>query len=440
MTEGWVASIVLIAATGLWTWRLGAIRQLDFAGRASVAFVCGTAVTAIVMYAEALANVPWSAAAIALPMLVLALFRGRGERTRSRGTWVVAALSLPLVYGVLGARMTIGDLFFFWGPKAQHFFHARTIDVEFLKFPHYYLMHPDYPPLVPMVWAASSIFADGFTWWGPLLWTIAALIAATFAFRGFAAREIGDSATMFAALMLAIATFAGGRGQFAGGADPLLLMFEIVALSALTFDRARSADLIAAIALAGAAFTKVEGAAFVGTVVIALLLVRRFKTTTVAIPAIILTVSWILFAHHHGIVDAYGRSGRSFHFEKLGYVLYMSGWKLSYGAYWLPWIAAIAPLSFARSLRGRAAFPLLVAAGTFAYSILFYLNDPDPLWWIRASVERVMTTTLACLVVASAAASDYSRRGDGVVPQREEAEGSGREADRHSGGLVDQVR
>jgi hypothetical protein len=50
--------------------------------------------------------------------------------------------------------------------------------------------------------------------------------------------------------------------------------------------------------------------------------------------------------------------------------------------------------------------PRLVAGGAIVYTIFFYLHEPDAVWWIKASAERVLLTPLDALVVASAAASD----------------------------------
>jgi hypothetical protein len=99
----------------------------------------------------------------------------------------------------------------------------------------------------------------------------------------------------------------------------------------------------------------------------------------------------------------------------------------------VPWIAPLALLAIRRNIR-RAALPLLVAAGTIASTIFFYLHVESPSsvgWWIDASAMRVLLTPAACLVVASAAGVVESP-GDGVVPQRKETEGSDRAEGQHS--------
>jgi hypothetical protein len=107
------------------------------------------------------------------------------------------------------------------------------------------------------VYAWNSIFAHRFFYWGATLLTPLYLLAAVLAFRGFAAQKI-KNANAYATLLAALLAFGFATGRAAGGADPQLVMFEVVALSALTFD---GELVVAAIALAGAALTKVEGPA-----------------------------------------------------------------------------------------------------------------------------------------------------------------------------------
>ena len=178
------------------------------------------------------------------------------------------------------------------------------------RFPHYFLMHADYPPLLPLVYTWCSIAAHRFSYWGAAFLTPLYLLATVLAFRGFAAQKLGESTrNAFAALLAAVLAFGFAEGQVAGGADPQLIMFEVIAVAALTF--APDAHVIAAIALAGAAFTKVEGAAFAVVVVVAL---HRWcerdwrRALVLTAPAAVLLGSWIAFARHHGLLDSYGQA------------------------------------------------------------------------------------------------------------------------------------
>src|SRR6185436_4940586 len=141
-------------------------------------------------------------------------------------------------------------------------------------------------------------------------------------------------------LLMASLSYAIAIGFAAGGADPPLVLFETLALWALVFlDDARSRDVLAAIGLAGAAMTKVEGATFVIAVVLALLIVRREvkRTLLIAAPAIVIL---------------------------------------------LPWLAPLVLLFLGKR---RAVLPLLVVALTLCATVFFYIHLEEPSWWIAAS-------------------------------------------------------
>jgi hypothetical protein len=386
-TAIWVAATLLFVLFGVPTRGIG------------VRFATGLVIGGTVMWLESLAGIPWSRLALAIPLCVAAAALGRRWSREGARPYTIWAIALLAVYGVVTARETNADLLFFWGPKAQRFFMARAIDVGFLKFPHYYLMHPDYPPLLPLVYAWSSIAAHRFSYFGATFLTPLYLLAAVLAFRELARKDV------FAILLAALLAFGFASGRVAGGADPQLLLFEIVALTALTFRD--DSDHIAAIALAGAVFTKVEGAAFAVIVILAFAMTRRSlkRAAIIAAPAIAFLASWIAFARNHGLLDSYARGGAPMHLDGLGLVLNAAGFEASYRAAYLPWIAVLAPLPLGRNW-SRAALPLLVAFGSILSILFFYLHEPNAVWWIKASAERVLLTPLAALLVASAAASE----------------------------------
>lgn len=415
----WIAGIIFLIVPGLASWRLPFVRRLDLAARLAIAFACGVAIAAVLMYAYSLAHVPWGRATIGIPLLVIGAWGwstgwspgfSRSGPAKAGAPFVSIGLFLLFtLYGVATARETCGDLIYFWGPKGQRFYDAGSIDLAFLGFPHYYLMHRDYPPLVPLTYAWASQVAHRFSWWGALYLMPIALAATALAFRGLARETLGDQrAGWYAALLAAILAYGFAVGMVGGAAEPLLLLFEVIAVAALTFHPDdRGAQIVAAIALACVAFSKVEGAVFVIIAVIAWALVTRRlrRPIAIAIPAAVLLGSWIVFMGHHKLLDQYGRGGQPMHFNFLGATLSATLRQASYESLYVPWIAAVAPLAVSRNVR-RAAFPLLVAAGSIASTIFFYLHTDHPEWWIDASAMRVLLTPLACLAVASAAASE----------------------------------
>jgi hypothetical protein len=367
--------------------------------RIAYGFVAGAVVLATAMFVATAAGIAWNPWWLLLPCGAgfLACARGGGAGWKARATrgsdgLTILGFALLTVYGVLTARETCADLLYFWGPKAVRFAAARGIDLAFLKAPEHFLMHPDYPPLVPLLYAWGAMIAGGFSYWGPLLLTpvLLALTALMVGGRG-------------GALMAGLLAFGYAQGLAAGAADPMLILFEVAALCALTF---LDDPLLASVALAGAAMTKVEGAAFVTVTVIAYAIVSRrpLRALAIAIAPALLLGSWIAFASAHGLLDSYARGAGSlsWSFDTVK----MLARTASYHAYYLPWLAVLAPLAFAKRFR-RAALPLLVAAGSLACILFFYMHaDANRDFWIIVSAERVLLTPLAALAVAAAAASE----------------------------------
>ncbi|HET7711576.1 MAG TPA: hypothetical protein VFL80_06565, partial [Thermoanaerobaculia bacterium] len=303
-------------------------------------------------------------------------------------------------YGTLTARETCADLIYFWGPKAERFARVRGIDVEYLRHPEDLLMHPDYPPLVPLLYGWGAMVAGELDFWGPLVLT-AFLPAAT---ALFVRATASDSGALTMAFVLA---YAYAQSLAAGAADPMLVLFEVVALCALTFLRDRPGGVwVASVALAAAALTKVEGAAFAATALLSFLLVTRRVRQTAAsalFPALALG-SWIFFARAHGLLDSYLRGGSPLRLEAAPEVIGGLARASAYHIFFLPWIAALVPLLTRHPPLREAALPLMVTGGALAYTAFFYLHSPDPGAWITWSGERVLLTPLAAAVVAGAAA------------------------------------
>ena len=432
----WVGALLFLTWPGLITWRLPVVARLDLAARLAIAFASGIVIVVVLLYGYSFAHLPWTRLAVGTPLVVLGAI-GLVWRRASAGLVglkpdsTLAAILIFVaitIYGVATARETCGDLIYFWGPKAVRFHEAGRIDFDFLRYPHYYLMHPDYPPLLPLMYAWPSLVAHRFSWWGPLFLTPIVLLAIAFALRGVA------RSGWHAALLTAILAYGFAIGMVAGAADPPLLLFEVIAVAMLTFaGEQRDGRIIASVALAAAAFTKVEGAAFVIVTLIAFLIVTRKigRAALLAIPSILLLGSWIFFVAQHHLLDAYWRAKSAIHLEVLGAVMVSMLRQASYGVAFVPWIAPLALVAMSRRIR-RAALPLLVAAGTIASTLFFYLHADSNTagWWIEASAMRVLLTPLACLVVASAAGVVESP-GDGVVSQGKETEGGDRASGQH---------
>lgn len=420
-----VAALLTLPLFGLWTWRLEAVRRADLGARIAVAGAAGAVGVAVVMSVMSLVHWRWSIAVIGLIGLLgpLGLLGRRRSPIRPSGPTRPISLTLAFValtcYGILTARESAGDLHFFWGPKAIHFANAHKIDVAFLA--NHAHPNPDYPPLVPLVFAWATLVAGGFSWWGALLGSALCMIACIAIVRGFTGDDFG------ALLLAAVYAWTFAIGYVPGGADAPLLLFETLALIALT----RDADVLAAIGLAGAAFTKVEGATFVIAVVLAIILVRRdFKRALrVAAPAVVLFAAWLAFLLINHLIFGYGEAHAPIHFSVIAKTLALVAESAQYRIAALPWIVPIVLLVWRRD-----ALPLVIAVLTLGVAIFFYIHNQNPTWWIAASAPRVLLTPLTALIVAV-----LQSRADGVVPEGKEAEGSGREIGRDPRGAVGQV-
>jgi hypothetical protein len=399
------ASILALAFAGLVLLAIPYVRSLDWPARIGIAFAGGMLITAVLMFAMSLLHIRWSPALLLIAMAfgvrgALCSFSGpKSANCRPHPTLIVIAIT---AWAALTGRETCSDLLFFWGPKGIHFAIAGGIDLDFLRYPFYFLMHPDYPPLLPLVYAWGATFAGkSFSWFGALALTPLTLLAAALAFRGI------SRSSRFAFLFASVLSFGFAVADIAGAGEPPLLLFESIAVAALTFaPEDRGAILLASIMAAGAVFTKVEGMPFAIVLVVAYALTRRriLPALAMAILPVALLGAWILFANHYNMLDAYANRN-AIHLELLPRVLHDVAHEARYNALFAPWIAALAPMFFGRNFR-RAAFPLLVTAGSLAATIFIYLHSGDPGFWIASSAQRVLLTPLMTLSVATAAASE----------------------------------
>jgi hypothetical protein len=405
----WIAAVIFLMFPGTIVWRLPSIRRLDLPARLSIAFATGIAIVVAILYIYNFVHVPWTRTTVGVPLLaigvaavilsrksVLAAAPGR-PAGGAPATTLIAIFVILTIYGVATARETCGDLLYFWGPKGQHFHYAGGIDAAFLGLGDYILMHSDYPPLLPLLYAWASLVAHRFSWWGALFLMPLFLLATAFSFRGLARNG------WYAALLTAILGYGFAIGMVGGAADPLLLLFEVITLAALTFDF----EILAAPMLAAVALTKVEGAVFVAIAAFAYLITRRklLKSILIPLPAAIFLASWILFASRNHLIDTYGLARGSLHLDLFRRVAGATLKQASYKVAYVPWLATLVPLAIGRNRR-RALLPLIVAIGTVASTLFYYLHAASPSWWIAASAQRVLLTPLACLVVAAAAAGE----------------------------------
>ncbi|HEX7709014.1 MAG TPA: hypothetical protein VF701_21335 [Thermoanaerobaculia bacterium] len=428
-----LVAYLLIPFAGLVVWRLKEVRQLSFDGRLAVSGAAGALIVAVVMGVMSLLGIEWSLARLAVALAVPIIFGLRAAVMLPRGGWNwrspavagVVVVLLVFVYGLMTARTTIGDLLFFWGPKAIHFQQAGGIDVDYLRHPDNFMQHRDYPLLLPLLYAWSMTLSGGFGWWAALILSALCLGGIVAIIRSFARDDLAALLTASVFLWCFVHAYVGG------GADPPLLLFETLAVCALVFIRdPRTQTILAAIGLAGAVMVKVEGASFLIAVVLALVVDRRSWKRIVAViaPAAILLAGWLWFIVSAGLLDTYRGPGE-FSLRWFFPVVLGTFKASSFEAFWVPWIAPLAVLMLGKVKRAR--LPLTIAAlslGSILYVYLKSATDPNVLW-IPSSANRVLLTPLLMLLIAAAAA--HASWLDETEPRSADAERGSHEAARN---------
>jgi len=400
---------LILPLVGIGIWRLDAVKKLDLGGRIAVAGAAGAAIVAAVLAALSIVSIGWSRSVVISIVIVIAAIgihvarplRMREKHSIDRGAMAaLIVIAILIIYGLLDARMSCGDLHFFWGPKAVRFYRDGGVTLGFLADPNTVRMNPGYPLLLPLLYVWSETIARQFSWFSAVVST------ALFLFGSVALVRSTSRDDRAAVLMAATLAYAFAIADAAGAGEPPLIFFETLAIVAITFIRdQRSQIVLAALGLACAVMTKIEGATFAIAVVIALLIVRRtFKQTMlVAAPAAILLGAWLAFVRMHNLSEYYRGAAMPIYFAAVTKTLLTLAKAASYELYGLPWIVPIVLIAIAPNRR-NAALPLLIALLTFGATFFFYIHLPDPTWWILSSAPRVLLTPLTALVIASAAA------------------------------------
>jgi hypothetical protein len=320
------------------------------------------------------------------------------RRPFSRAALVVSTMAVLLfAAAVMSAEATSFDFLLFWGGKGQRFGLLRGIDWAFLADPDHKLMHPDYPPLVPLYYAWTMLGGTHVDWFGaiasaPLFLGLA--VMAFFSFARYADVEAGDAlgalfASMFALLLLI--------NSSAGNAEPALLFFETLALAGVFCWRERPDEhaLIVALALAGCVLTKVEGLVFAAGLLVALLMTgaRIRMMGQVAIAPAAALASWIGLCARHGLLDAYRPGAGGFALSLVIPNLATLVREASFHLLYAPWVVVVVLILCGR---WRAAVPAFMAA-VVCVTFLLYAYSRGEGAEISWSATRVLMTPLLIL-------------------------------------------
>jgi hypothetical protein len=417
-------ALPLMGSSLLWSRRfdwIPSLARLSVSGAAGAVLLCGE------MLALTLLGRRWSLPILlVLPLTLIAAalyFRNRTVAYTSQGPdrgplnvapiffLGLSAIGLGAVtFAAMTARVTSSDLLLFWAAKGEHFAIAGGIDAAFLGSPDHRLLHPDYPPLWPSLYAFATLVAGRFAWGAALATLPLFLLLAVAAIWPLARRRVGTpEASAFAALYVCLFGFLLAKTLTAGNADPALLYFETLALSLLMFARhERGSFLLTGIALAGATMLKVEGTAFsLATIVSCLLLIRPLpmrRISQLAAPPTAAFMAWLFFCKSRGLLDTLRlHKPVALSLERVALVAREVLSEASFGCVYLPW-ALVAFLILSRSTIRTSGFAILTATLVAAFDVaVYFTTTDDPTLWIGWSAQRTLLTPLLALFVAGIA-------------------------------------
>jgi hypothetical protein len=241
--------------------------------RVTLYFLGGAVVLHLLLTLLDLAGIPWHP--LLLVILGIALyvlgwrFLPRGPERTGGGTgfgWGDGiALFVLAVFTLLALShwTTFSDFVFHWGLKGRRFFVARGVDYSYLARRWNWVIHPDYPNLLPEIYAVTALLTGRFDLSAMMLEA-----SAFFALLLAAAREglrQGGAGPLGFTQQAGLATIACAAGAYgigsliAGGADWLIALALAAAVPPLLRPPDRAGDFQVGVAAAFAAGSKIEG-------------------------------------------------------------------------------------------------------------------------------------------------------------------------------------
>lgn len=423
------------------------VRDLSVTARAAAAFGAGAVVLALEATLWSILGIPWSAAVLSLPLLLLTGLSSWRLRARATGRSASPSFSPSAAVAVSGvaiaaglahlslslatSRSTSADFLFFWGVKAVRFVEAKGFFVALLDWAYFAHAVPDYPPLVPVVQAWGVLAAGEMPWrrapLAAVVWLAAALPLLLALLRRRLSGDAAAAVTAFWGVALAVSLAHSYSG---GNAEAPLLFYVSVAAGALLAERDEGPSpsrFLPALFLAGAALTKVEAVPAVGLLALGTVardfLDRRPRSVRRALPLLLwpalALASWFCFQAVSGLRVGYRGHGSFFALtgEHAATIVRESARQLSAGTGWLSWILPLLFLA-ASPRRWRTALPgLLFSAGLLLFFLFDYLHDRfDPALRIEWTLPRISQPALSVLILAAGVSFFSKGRGGRLGP------------------------
>jgi hypothetical protein len=432
-----VSYLALLALAGLLTLAgSGLLRRFGLpdrgpAHRAVFSFLAGALTWHLLLQVLTLAGVPWKRSLLAVALVGMAWLCRRGSQRWDRrpvplrrapslkAGWGdgVAALAV-LAFALLAPTLwiTTPDFIYHWGLKGEHAFLARGIDYAWLGEPWNWSLHPDYPHLLPILYASTARLALRFDAPTLQLWSVlflGGIVLAVRAALGQAGQaEVARGAVQGGMALVGMAAAAYSVGYlFAGGADGMIALALAAALPALLAPAEPAADVEIGIAAGFAAAAKIEGvplAAFL----IGVHLLRRLRggllagrsglrEAGIAVlaaggPALAVALPWFVEAHRYHLFQP-GNSG-PFDWRRGRIILpAMLDALRAPELHALPWAVALLPLLWlARRTRPVAA---VVSAQLGFYFWAYFASVLEPRFYVLSNFARLLFHLLPAVLV-----------------------------------------
>lgn len=371
-----------------------------------------------------------AAAAVARRRRGLEAPPGIGPAGRLGGGDLLAAAVCALHAGLAWSLwIAIPDFVYHWGVKGRRYHLAGGIDRGFLADPLHLAQHPDYPNLLPDLYAAAAVIAGRFDARAMMLFSALALALLAAAARepwrrlgtAAAGRQVG-----IVAVVAAAAAFGIGY-RLAGGGDWNLALALVLALPPLMAPAAPDGaggpyggaatadDLRLGFAAAFAAGSKVEGVPL-AAILVALHLARRARVggpgwllrsaPAAALPALLVIVPWLAANLRYGLFAANYPGGGVEPGRAAAVGAAVAEAFATREWHGLAWL--LPPLVVALALSRRTRPVALAVALQLAVYLWVYLASPlEPRFYVLSSFPRLLFHLLPATLVAAVAVVSY---------------------------------
>lgn len=349
------------------------------------------------------------------------------------GEAVAAGAALLYAAAAWTRRITMPDFVYHWGPKAKRALLSGGVDYAFLTDPLRLTDHPDYPHLVPGLYAAVGVVRGAFHERAALLLSVVFLVVAVAgARRAAVAAGLPRQAVQgtVAAAALTLAAFGIGY-RMAGGADWAIVAALLVAMPALVGPGAGSGRagglgdsddaLRLGLAAALAAGSKIEGVPLAAVLVGAGLArlassARRGRRegdraaalraaapdlARLVAPPLLVVVPWAVQSLRHGLFAA--ENTGPLVASRVPVAVRAAGEAFATPEWLgLPWLLLLLPALLALRATRAAAAVLLLQGGFYGW--VFLTSPVDTRFLVLSSLPRLLFHLVPPLLVLLAVA------------------------------------